>query len=325
MDQVRIGMIGCGGMARAHVQQLSEIPEAEIVALNDPDPKQIEATLKRFPNLAACPVYESHEAMIAAGGLDAVEINTPHTQHKEQILDAFAAGLHVMCDKPLVTTTADAKVVIAARDKCGKVAVLGYQRHFSAVFRRLRHCIQSGEYGRLTFISTILGQQWKRLTKGLWRQDPALSGGGQLNDSGSHVVDIFLWMTGAEPESVSAYCDNRGAPVDIDSTIAMRFKNGAFGSISVLGDFPAWHEDWTVCCEKGGFLVRDGKLTIIEDDGTRMTLDNMAGGSNPDKNFIGAILKGEKIECPFEDGLRVISLTEAMWESSAKGGMPVRL
>ncbi|MBI5707157.1 MAG: Gfo/Idh/MocA family oxidoreductase [Armatimonadetes bacterium] len=325
MSNVRIGMIGCGGMARAHMNQLSEVPEAEIVALNDPDEGQIAACRARFPHLANVPVFKDYRDMIAAGGLDAVEINTPHTQHKQQMLDSFAAGLHVLCDKPLVTVAAEAAEVIAARNKSGKVGLLAYQRHYSPVFRRLRDSLQGGKYGKLLFVNAVLGQQWKRLTKGTWRQVPELSGGGQLNDSGSHVVDVLMWATGLEPESVSAFCDNRGAPVDIDSTVAIRFKGGAFGSISVLGDFPAWHEDWTIYCEKAGFLIRDGKLTVIEDDGSRWVAESMPGGSHPDRNFVYAILKGEPVEATFENGQRVITITEAMWRSAAQDGVPVRL
>ncbi len=325
MDSVRIGMIGCGGMARAHLRQLSAIPEARVAALADPSGEQIAECVKQFPELSSVPVYADYREMLSKERLDAVEIGTPHTQHAAQILDSLAAGLHVLCEKPLVTSTADADTVIQALKDSGKVGLLSYQRHYQPEFRTLRERLQSREFGEVTFVSTILGQEWKRMTAGTWRQDPALSGGGQLNDSGSHFVDVLLWATGLTPETVVGFCDNRGAPVDIDSAAAIRFRGGALATITVMGDFPTWHEDWTICCERGGFLIREGKITLVQNDGSKTPAEPLEPGSDPDRNFVAAILRGEPVEANFEHGKSVIQLTEAVWQSSAKGGMPISL
>jgi predicted dehydrogenase len=112
--------------------------------------------------------------------------------------------------------------------------------------------------------------------------------------------------------------------VDIDSVVSIRFAGGAFGSISIMGDFPAWHEEWTLCFERGGMLMRNGKIEVISNDGERIEAAGLSAGGNPDANFVGAILSGDPVESRFEDGLRVIQLTEAAWQSSAKGGAPIR-
>lgn len=316
-------MIGCGGIARHHLNQLTKMPDVEIAALCDPEFAQIERCHEAFPLLRDVRWFAEYREMLEAAELDAVHINSLHTQHCQQILDSFETGLHVLCEKPMVTTVADAHRVIEARDRSGKIGLLAYQRHTQAEFRYIKRRIDSGEFGKPTYIAALQGQEWKRATAGSWRQVPEHSGGGQLNDSGSHVLDIILWTTGLRAQNVAAFGDNRGTPVDIDSSLSVRFEGGAMASIAIVGDAPAWHEDITIYCERGAFYVRGGRLTVQEADGARFEAENLKGGSNPDLNFVRAIQGVEEVQSPFEGGLRVIELTEAAWKSMAQNGAPV--
>jgi predicted dehydrogenase len=325
MSTVRLGLIGCGNIARWHLQHLAAIPEAKVVALADPDPAQIERCRQAFPSLQSVPSFEDYRKMLDAQELDAVHINSPHTAHVEQVLDAYGKGLHVLCEKPLVTTVADAKRVIEARDRAGKVGLVSYQRHFQGEFRYIRSKIASGEFGRPTFVSALQCQEWKRLTSGSWRQDPALSGGGQLNDSGSHLVDIVLWTTGLRPKRVIAVCDACQTPVDINSSVTVEFEGCGVASFAVIGDAHGWHEDLTIVCERGAFFMRDGKLTVQDADGARFAAENLRSSGNPDANFIAAVLGREEVQSPFECGLRVMELTEAAYRSAERGGAPIEV
>ena len=325
MSKVRIGFIGSGGIARHHMSQIAAIPELEIAALSDPSETQIEQCHQRFPNLKEAPVYNDWKTMLDKEKLDAVHIDSPHTPHAEQIIAAFDKGLHVLCEKPLVTSVKDAHKVIEARDKAKKIGLLSYQRHSQAEFRYIKKKIDRRVFGEVTFISALQCQEWKKATAGSWRQDPALSGGGQLNDSGSHLIDIILWVTGLKADSVTAFCDSCGTPVDINSTVNVRFDGGAMATLSVIGDAPGWHEDITIVCEKGAFFMRNGTLTVQDDEGARFEAQGLRGGSNPDANFAGAIVRGDEVLSPFECGLRVIELTEAAWRSAEKGGAPVKV
>ena len=185
--------------------------------------------------------------------------------------------------------------------------------------------IDSGEAGEIQFIAGLNCQEWKVGTKGTWRQDPGLSGGGQLNDTGSHFVDIILYTTGLKAETVSAIGDNRGTQVDIDSALAIRFSNGAVGTISIIGDATNWHEDMTIMGTKLGFFVRGGKLTVRNLERDRIVYEDIAGGITPDQHFFDCITKGTECESPFECGLEVIRLTEAAWKSMDQGGAPVKV
>jgi len=323
MDKVRVVMVGCGGFQRYRVNNLLKVKEAQIVALVDPSEEQIGLMRESHPSTRELPTFADHRKMLEEIKPDAIMIATPHTQHVDQIVDGLEAGANVCCEKPLVTTVADAHKIIKLRDSVKKIGMVSYQRHFQAEFRTIREKILSGEAGAVQFIAALQGQSWLRGTKGTWRQLHSLSGGGQLNDSGSHLIDIILWSTGVSVESVSAHTDNFGTEVDINSSLSLKFKNGALGTLGVVGNGFGWHEDVTIFCEDMVFYVREGKLSTVDRKDNRYKAEHLGGGSTPDQNFIDSIRGVAACESPFESGLEVIRLTEAAWASAAKGGAAV--
>lgn len=321
-DRIRLGFIGTGNNARWHMSTVLGIPEFEVVGMADINPDQMAASKRQHPALASVPEFDDYHKMLDAVDLDAVEISTPHTTHHDQVVTSLGHGLHVLCEKPLVCSVADAHDAIAKLEQSGKVGILSYQRHFQGEFRIIRDILARGDMGEVQFVNALQSQNWKRGVAGTWRHDPALSGGGQLNDSGSHLLDIILWITGLSVEKVSAFIDNRGIPVDINSAISVVFKGGAQGNISVIGDGADWHEDVSIWCEHGMLLMRNGRLQIV-DRGNRSVYESVPPGISPDRNFADAILGRAQVESPFTCGLRVIELTEAAWRSAAAGGAVV--
>lgn len=326
MSKIRLGMIGCGGFTRYRLNNTLKVAEAEVVALADPEASQIAATREKHPETKDCREFSDYKDLIASGEVDAVMIATPHTQHVDQICDALDAGLHALCEKPLVTSVADAHRVIAARDKSGKVGMVSYQRRFQPEFRKIREMLESGEAGKLQFVIGLSCQEWKRAVAGTWRQIPELSGGGQLNDTGSHFVDILLYLVGKQAKSVSAYGDFRGTPVDIDSALSVQFEDGVLGTITIVGDAPAWHEEITIMTDEMAFYIRQGKLTTQTFRGEKTPVEVASEPTiSPDQHFVDCITKGTKCESPFEAGLAVIGLTEAAWTSMAHEGQAVKV
>ncbi|MDX1934580.1 MAG: Gfo/Idh/MocA family oxidoreductase [Capsulimonadales bacterium] len=327
-DIIRIGMVGTGGIARHHIGQITPIPNVKIVALCDTNGEQIRTTLDRFGYLRETPIFEDYHELLAQEDVDAVVVCTPHTQHAQQMLDAIEAGKHILMEKPLVCSVADAHRILERLKTYDKVVGIAYQRHAMGQFIYMHDRIASGELGEVQFISALQCQGWKRGTTGSWRQDPALSGGGQINDSGSHLLDILLWCTGLTVAEVAAYIDNCGTPVDINSALSIRFTNGAQGNISIIGDSViGWNEDISIWCEKGAFLYRNGNLSFFNDRGVKTTVDgeNLPPTHNIDEDFVRAIRGEKEIAAPPICGLRTIELTEAAWRSAAQNGLPVRM
>ena len=327
MDKIRVGFIGCGGNASGHIGRVLDISEAEVVALCDVDQASLQRAKERNAKAAELPEFTHYQEMLEQVELDAVEISTPHTLHFEQIMAALDKGLHVLTEKPMVCTVDHAHQVIAKAEETSKVLMISYQRHLQAQYRYVRNQIAAGEFGNIQFISALQDQKWYQGTIGLWRQQMALSGGGQLNDSGSHLLDIVLWMTGLEVAEVQAYMEYLDSEVDINSALSLRFGNGALGTIAVVGNSPTsgiW-EDITIWGTKAVVYLRQGQIFYKTQHSNEVyEVNNLPGSTTPDQNFIDAILGRDRVQVPPECGLRVIELTEAAWASAASG-QPVKV
>ena len=327
MDKIRVGFIGCGGNASGHIGRVLDIPEAEVVALCDVDQASLQRAKERNAKAAELSEFTHYQEMLEQVELDAVEISTPHTLHFEQIMAALDKGLHVLTEKPMVCTVDHAHQVIAKAEETGKVLMISYQRHLQAQYRYVRNQIAAGELGDIQFMSALQDQKWYQGTIGLWRQQMALSGGGQLNDSGSHLLDIVLWMTGLEVAEVQAYMEYLDSEVDINSALSLRFGNGALGTIAVVGNSPTsgiW-EDITIWGTKAVVYLRQGQIFYKTQHSNEVyEVNNLPGSTTPDQNFIDAILGRDQVQVPPECGLRVIELTEAAWASAASG-QPVKV
>jgi predicted dehydrogenase len=169
-------------------------------------------------------------------------------------------------------------------------------------------------------VSALQSQDWLRWQKGKWRLQKALSGGGQINDSGSHLIDILLWTTGLVADSIFATMENFDTEVDINSALTMRFTNGAMGTMAIIGDAPNYWEEFSVWGEKGVLHLRNGKLMQQMWGETEIhEVTEFKPDSNPDQNFVDAILGRDEVRVPPECGLHTIELTEAAWKSAELG------
>ena len=322
---VRIAFIGSGGIMSSHVDRLKGT-QGEIVALADTSKQSLINLKKKQPQLKDVPEFESWEQMLKEVELDAVEIGSPHTVHYDQICAALEKGLHVLCEKPMACTSAHARDVCARAKKSKKVVAVSYQRHYQGSYRYLKSMVDSGALGKVQFVAAFQAQEWLKAVKGTWRQTKALSGGGQLNDSGSHLMDMLMWTTGLQAEEVSARMEFFGTEVDINAALNVKFSGGALGTVSVIGNAPTWHEDFTIFGSEGAVYNRNGKITYQQGyKGPVFELTSNPDWMDPDKNFVGTILGQCENGCPPEIGLRVIEITEAAWRSHDKNGVPVKV
>jgi len=323
--KVRIAFIGSGGIMNWHVERLKGT-QSEIVALADTSSEAIAKLKAKQPQLKDVPEFQDWRKMLKEVELDAVEIGSPHTVHYEQICAALDKGLHVQCEKPMACSSAHARDICSRAKKSKKVVSISYQRHYQGGYRFLKQMVDSGRLGKIEYVAAYQAQEWLKATKGTWRQKAALSGGGQLNDSGSHLMDMLMWTTGLQAEEVSARMEFFGTEVDINSALSVKFTNGALGTVSVVGNAPTWHEDFTIIGSEGAVYNRNGKISYqTGHKGAVMELTSSPDWMDPDTNFVGAILGQCENGCPPEIGLRVIEITEAAWRSWDKNGQSVKV
>ncbi|MBC7328547.1 Gfo/Idh/MocA family oxidoreductase, partial [bacterium] len=269
---MRFAIIGSGGMARAHIRVLNNKKllgkEVEIVALADPEPQSMEKALNEFPALKNARLYSDYKELLNKEQLDAAIIASPHTAHYEQVIDCLEKGINVFVEKPMVCCVAHAEKITELAEEKGLTVMIGYQRRFMPALLYAKEVISSGKLGKLLFISAYQAQNWLPAALYSWRGVPELAGGGQITDSGSHLVHAILWLTEARPLEVFAYMEKEEAKVDILSALAVKFENGILGSIGIIGDNPGWGEEISIWGKKGAIIIKDGwQVTQQGEDG----------------------------------------------------------
>ena len=330
MKGLRIGFIGTGGIARGHGKRLRMIEGVEIAALVDPSEKSLAAFSEAvFNGDGRPPVYRNHREMLEKEKLDAVMVCTPHTLHYDQIMESLDAGLHVLSEKPLVCTEDETSSIIDKSGKTGRHVMVSFQRRFRGAYRRMKEIIHDPEFGNVNFVSAYVSQGWLTSQAGTWRQQLSLSGGGQLNDTGAHIIDMMMWMLEDEAAEVSAFIDNRGCEVDIDSAVSFRTRKGTLGTLSVVGSAPqgSMWEEITMSGDKGRALyLSQGKLTAAMGHGQKLEPIELEGENiDPDRHFVDVVAGRVRNESPPEDFLRNIRFTQAAWKSAEGGGRVIRI
>ncbi|HTL28910.1 MAG TPA: Gfo/Idh/MocA family oxidoreductase [Tepidisphaeraceae bacterium] len=318
---INLALVGCGGMAQYHAMNLKPIEGVKVVALADCNPTAT-AQLKQkfFPDAVE---FESFENLIEnpPAKLDGVVLVTPHTLHFPQATAALKRGLHVLVEKPMVTSSQHAYELAKTVRETGKLLGIAYQSPYTAEFQYLARERDAGRLGRVQIISGWLSQDWLKLTKGLWRQDISLSGGGMMYDSGAHLLNAFMWLMNDPVVEVACFYDKANSPVDINGAAIVRFQNGALGSICIGGNSPPFRTEIQIQTDKM-LIVTDqygGKLEMTGREGRRIYphvehSDHPSAGT-AHLNFVRAIRGEEPLRAPVRYGVLLSALMDALYES----------
>jgi predicted dehydrogenase len=320
---IRIALVGCGGMANWHAQVLQKIADAKVVALMDCNAAQTKAFREKyFPDAIE---YGSYEAMLAkADALDAVVLVTPHTLHYPQAKAALEAGLHVLVEKPMVTNLEHAYDLWKTVKRTGKVFGISIQAPYTREFGYLARERDAGRLGRVQLISGWLAQDWMKNTRDTWRQDPALSGGGQMYDSGAHMLNAIMWLMNDPVVEVACFYDRCDSPVDINGVAIAKFQNGVLAAIAIGGNCGAFQTSIQIQTDRM-LIVTDQygrKLEITVPGRTvypHVPEDDRPAAGTPHLNFIEAIHGREQLRAPVRYGVLLSALMDAMYESADTG------
>lgn len=193
MANVRVGFIGCGGIANGkHFPGMAQQEGVDMCAFCDLILERAEKAAKEYGTPDA-KVYTDYHELLADPTIDAVHVLTPNVAHCEITVAALEAGKHVLCEKPMAATPADAKKMLEARDRTGKMLTIGYQyRHFpeNQVAKKV---VDSGALGDVYYAEATYLRRRGVPTWGVFT-DKAKQGGGPLIDIGTHALDLTLWM-----------------------------------------------------------------------------------------------------------------------------------
>jgi predicted dehydrogenase len=227
-ERLKLGFLGVGWIGRARLEAVCAAGAAEVVALADPSPEALKAAAELAPDARLCADFDA----LVSTPLDAVVIATPSGAHAAECVRAFERGLAVFCQKPLGTTTAEVKTVLAAAERADRSLGVDFCYRETRALARLHEVVSSGELGRVHTIDLTFHNAYGP-SRG-WADDPARAGGGCLIDLGVHLLDAAFWLLGgAEVVSASAMLYANGLPlrrppreVEDFATAQLELENG---------------------------------------------------------------------------------------------------
>lgn len=329
---MRVGFIGTGVMAWSHFGEMIDREDTTVVAVCEPSPANYGQAAELFDRhgLAVRPNEPDWERFVARFGpdLDAVFIITPHAYHHAQATACLEAGLDVLLEKPMVLTADEARSLIATRDRTGRLLVVAFQGSLSPQIREASRLLRSGELGPILNISATVWQDWATLTMGTWRQDPALSGGGLLFDTGALMLNTVADLAGEDFSEVAAWLEDDARPVDIRAAVMGRLASGALVTMNACGSaIPSCHSEIRVFTTRA--ILRTGiwgeTLEIQRSGASGLRKVRSVAGVPVWEQFQNVRSGRIPNPSPPEVGLRMARLWDAIRESTANGGAVVRL
>ena len=191
--KLKIGIIGCGGIANGkHMPSLAAIPEVEMVAFCDLIEERAVEAAKKYGTPDA-KVYTDYHELLADKSIDVVHVLTPNKEHAPITIDALHAGKHVMCEKPMAKTAAEAREMVKAAKESGKKLTIGYQNRQKPESIYLKKVVQRGDLGEIYFAKAPAIRRRGTPTWGVFLNEEE-QGGGPLIDIGTHSLDLTLYL-----------------------------------------------------------------------------------------------------------------------------------
>lgn len=355
---VRVGIIGCGGIAHGkHLPSLAKLPHVELVAFCDLVKDRATAAAGKY-GIAGAGVYTEYKRLLADKSIEVVHVLTPNKSHSEISIAALEAGKHVLCEKPMAKTAADARLMLEAALRTGKKLSIAYQHRHKPESVYLRNVIRRGDLGEIYFAKSYAVRRRGTPNWGVFLNEEE-QGGGPLIDIGTHSLDLTLnLMNNYKPKMVvgttfkklpNPDCANPWGPWDVkqhtveDSAFGfIVMENGATiileASWALNTIEPIQEGSVVLCGTLAGAQIKNG-LSINKDEfGQLIEIkpELKTGGvafydgkseSPADREarlWIEAVVEGTEPEVKPEQALVVSEILEALYES-ARTGKPVYL
>ncbi|MFQ5857904.1 MAG: Gfo/Idh/MocA family protein, partial [Anaerolineae bacterium] len=234
---IRVGLIGCGNIGvGGHAPAYARIPEARLIAVCDKVPERAKAVAAE----AGVEPFQDYRSLLARDDIDMVDLCVPTDQHARLAIDALRAGKHVLCEKPMACTLAEADAMIEAARQTGRKLMIGHVRRFDHRYAAIKAAIDAGDVGRPVYIRRA-ERQWLPFSADAWYWHPGA--GGVILDIGVHIADLFRWYFAQNPISVYAIGRQvretaRKADSFDHALITYHFPGGAVGLAEASWAYP---------------------------------------------------------------------------------------
>ena len=332
MRKIRFGILGCGTIGDVHARAIRELSDdAELIALCDVSEERANEYAKKYGVKA----YTSYEEMLASPDIDAISICTPSGMHADQSIKALDAGKHVLLEKPMALTSADAKRVCDKVEETKKTLSVIFQMRFTDDIQYLRKVINEGKLGQLVFCDLYM-KYWRDksyFTVSPWRGTFAMDGGGALMNQGIHGVDIMHYLFG-KPRLLTARVKTLVHDIETEDTAiaTVEYESGALGVMQAsTSSNPGFNRRIEINGSRGYAIIVDANIEKLYIDGEFVIDTSVTSGastaSDPTKmshdrhalqvkNFIRAIRGEEELVSTALDGYNAVSFIEDVYKAS---------
>ena len=332
-NRLRVGIVGCGRITETrHAPEYAASENVELVGYFDFKEERASALAERFGGR----VFSSVEELLACPEIDAVSVCTANATHAKITVAALRAGKHVLCEKPMATTLAECREMLAAAKECEKRLAVAHNQRMNSTHRKARELLTSGVIGRPLTFKSCFGHSgpdnWSvDAGTGNWFFDKAKSAFGAVADLGIHKIDLVRFLLGSEIEAVEAMLgtlDKRypdGTPVGVDDNAAIlcRMQNGVTGNVTVSWTYYAEEEnDTTVYGTEGRMHIDPAKecITITKKGGvTESILTPQGTSTGVIDAFVSSVLDNTPCDLDAEAVFPSMQAMMAAIECDAEG------
>jgi predicted dehydrogenase len=318
MQQLRIGIIGCGGIANCHAKAYAKLDGIEFTAFCD----IVKPKAAKFVEQYGGEAFDSVDAMLEAGRLDAVSVATTPTAHRGPAVAALKRGVHVLSEKPLAGSVADATAMVRAADETNAILMTGYPYRFRVEIATVQELLKGGAIGTPLFAHNTFSAHFDGVAK-TWFVNRAISGGGIVLDNGSHAIDLFHHLFG---DTRRAYASlkrlNEAIHVEDTALILTEHESGVSGTIELSWSVPAPREWYLeIYGTQGTIQVKYGQVRHRDAASAQWTTrpgctDFQDGFDRQIAHFVQCVRTGTAPMVTGRDGLRAIEVIEQLYRQA---------
>ncbi len=322
-DGLRVGVVGCGGLGRRQASIVNELAGVNLVGVADVNPQ----SAKQLADELNVGLATGDYRQLLDAGLDAVFVVTPTFTHREIVLAAADAGLHVFCEKPMATSVADCEEMIAATEAAGVQLMTGYVLRFYPAYAEMKKMAEDGRLGDVRLAWTVRMGGRPPAGVGDWRREKEKVGG--LYSASCHQMDLLLWMAGPATQVTGHVNWGSFDDTDTEDSIIISWwaENGAVCSLHSSQLYPVGGSEFGLGGTRGSVKLIDSNSILFADhEGDKQTIEFEAvdGLVAELSHFLDCVRTGRPNSIPGKAGRDSLEVFEAAYLSAEKR-QPVKL
>jgi predicted dehydrogenase len=336
MDPMRLAVIGAGAIAQRNAREAAQSGVVKIAGVFDVNAK----VARQMADALGTRTFATYEQVLESREVDAVLVSTPHHLHKSMAVQAAEAGKHVLVEKPLANTIAEADEIVAACRKAGVALTVNYSFRYLAKIRKARELVEAGALGDIAGIQVVSHQfkdagYWmgaRSNSPGDWRSSREKAGGGFLIMTVCHTIDYLYYITGLRGTKVYSEYATVTSPGDVEDIVSVtsRWGDSAVGSISAssimrgsdVGEERIWGTKGTLILDGAGLSLYSTRLVDGKKPGrvhTYHKFPTVNWTAEWVREFAAAVQAGREPEVSYRAGWENVAFIDTAYRSLLEG------